>query len=120
MGVPIWERYGQSEELRRKLGRSSADIPAIPDVPDVQWCFPLRRQQADVAVSVNSPGNWSHEAPGHYREHETSDEPPDIIRAASTSPAYVTNELLLPPVPLKQLCQFSLLARFGIMIDQRA
>jgi hypothetical protein len=46
--------------------------------------------------SCYSPGNWSQEAPSHYREHETSDEPPHIIRDASTTRAYVTNELLVP------------------------
>ena len=49
----------------------------------------------------HSPGNWSHEAPSQNREHETSDEPPHIIRDASTSRAYVTNELLLPACLIK-------------------
>src|SRR6266478_1866540 len=52
VGEVSCERYGQSADLARKLGRSSVDSPAMPPAPDVQWCFPFRRQQAGVAVPV--------------------------------------------------------------------
>jgi hypothetical protein len=52
VGVAICERYGQSDELARRLGRSSLDIPAMPDIPIMQWCVPFRRQQAGVALPV--------------------------------------------------------------------
>jgi hypothetical protein len=44
--------------LARKLGTPSLEIAAMPDIPDMQWCFPFRRQQAGTSfpVSVNDMG----------------------------------------------------------------
>jgi hypothetical protein len=50
--VAICERYGQSEGLARRPGRSSIDIPDMPEVPDMQRCLPFRRQHAEGAVPV--------------------------------------------------------------------
>ncbi len=53
VGVAIRKRYGQSEELARRLG-TSTNPAAMVDIPEVQWCFPFRRQQAGVAVPVTA------------------------------------------------------------------
>ena len=52
VGMAIRERYGQTGELARKLGKSSIDTPAMPDIPDAQRCFPFRRQQAAASGPV--------------------------------------------------------------------
>jgi len=48
--LAIGERYGQLEELARRPEMSSVDIPDMPEVPDMQWCLPFRRQHAEGAV----------------------------------------------------------------------
>jgi hypothetical protein len=55
--VAICERYGQAEKLARRPGRSSLDIPHVPEVPDMQWCLPFRRQHAEGAVPVAAKAN---------------------------------------------------------------
>ena len=55
--VAICERYGQSEELAPRPGRSSVDIADMPEVPDMQWCLPFRRQHAEGAVPVIPKAN---------------------------------------------------------------
>ena len=36
------------------MGSSSPDSDAMPDMPDMQWCFPFRRQQAGVSFPVSA------------------------------------------------------------------
>jgi hypothetical protein len=54
VGTAVCERYGQSAGLARKLGSPSAGIAVVPDIPDMQWCFPFRRQQAGVSLPVTA------------------------------------------------------------------
>jgi len=41
------ERKGQHEGKARKTGPFSSET-IMPDIPDMQWCLPFRRQQAGV------------------------------------------------------------------------
>src|SRR6267143_3050907 len=92
--VAICERYGQSEELARRSGRSSVDIPDKPGVPDMQWCLPFRRQHAEGAVPVIPKANGA-------RKLQTVTESTKratvrrISLHANTSQPYVTNETAL-------------------------
>jgi hypothetical protein len=54
VGAAICERKGQSEDLARKPGSPSPDVAAMPDIPDMQWCFPFRRQQAGASFPVST------------------------------------------------------------------
>lgn len=53
------ERYGQSEDVARKLGVPSSKA-AMPDI-SAQWCFPFRRQQAGVVFPVAAKASGARE-----------------------------------------------------------
>jgi len=89
--VAICGRYGQSEELARRPGRSSVEIPDMPEVPDMQWCLPFRRQHAEGAVPVIPKANGASKL-----QTVTESTKRATVRRISlhpnTSQPYVTNE----------------------------
>lgn len=54
VGVAVCEPYGQTEDLARAAGTSSLEIDSTSDLPDMQRCFPLRRQQAAASFPVSA------------------------------------------------------------------
>ena len=89
--VAICGRYGQSEELAPRPGRSSVDVADMPEVPDMQWCLPFRRQHAEGAVPVipKAKGASKLQTVTESTKRATVRR---ISLHANTSQPYVTNE----------------------------
>ena len=52
VGVAVCQREGHTEEFARKPGRLSVDTATVSEIPDMQWCFPFRRQQEGAPAPV--------------------------------------------------------------------
>ena len=89
--VAICERYGQSEELARRPERLSVDIPDMPEVPDMQWCLPFRRQHAEGAVPVIPKANGAKKLQSVIESTKRATVR-RISLHANTSQPYVTNQ----------------------------
>jgi hypothetical protein len=96
VGVAICERYGQTGELARKFGRSSIDIPAMPDITDAQWCLPFRRQQAAAPGPVSPMAIGATKPQAITESTRLATIRRILLQNASTSPAYMTNALRDP------------------------
>ena len=55
-GVALRERCGHPGAVIRSPDPLAAvcDMPAMSDIPDSQWCFPSRRQQAGVPAYADA------------------------------------------------------------------